>query len=99
MLGRFYEWFWFHTEWYLTPINRRPYTFIFRDFIYTHAGWFFLMLAVWFGLVFAWNLSHPLPASIIGFLSSFLLAHLVWGTKWIEGQQENPEYIHDCEED
>jgi len=93
MLGNFYQWFWFHTEFWLTPIDRRPYTFIMRDWIYTHVGWFILILIAWFGGVFVWNLHHPLPASIVGFLSAFLLAHLVWGTKWIEGQQEVPDYL------
>ena len=93
MLGRFYQWFWFHTEFWLTPVNRRPYTFIMRDWIFTHIGWFVLALVVWFGLLFFWNLYQPTPALIIGLLSSFLLAHLVWGTKWIEHQQELPTYL------
>jgi len=75
MLGRFYEWFWFHTEFWLTPVNRRPYTFIMRDWIYTHTGVFVLILFLYFGSLFAWNLYHPVPASITGFLSAFLLAH------------------------
>lgn len=93
MLGGFYQWFWFHTEFWLTPVDRRPYTFIMRDWIYTHVGWFVLMLGIWFAAFFTWNLYHPVPASIIGSLSVFLLAHLVWGSKWIEGQQESPVFL------
>lgn len=93
MLGSFYEWFWFHTEFWLTPVDRRPYTFIMRDWIYTHTGIFVAILSIWFGGMFVWNLNYPIPASITGFLSAFILAHLVWGTKWIEGQQEHPEYL------
>lgn len=92
-LARFYEWFWFHTEFWLTPVNRRPYTFIMRDWIYSHVSLFVAMLIVSFGLIFWWNLSYPLPASMVGFFMAFLLAHLVWGSKWIEGQQEFPTYL------
>jgi hypothetical protein len=64
-----------------------------RDWIYTHATGFVAILVVWFGSVFVWNLFHPVLASIVGFFSAFLLAHLVWGSQWIEGQQEFPEYL------
>ncbi len=93
MLGRFYQWFWFHTEFWLTPVNRRPYTFIMRDWLYNHVGWFVVILVIWFGGILAWSLFNPTLASILGFLSGFLLAHLIWGTKWIEGQQELPQYL------
>jgi len=93
ILGKFYQWFWFNTEFWLTPVDRRPYTFIMRDWIYTHIGWFIVMASVWFAGVFTWVLFQPVPASFIGFFSAFLLAHLVWGSKWIEGQQEFPEYL------
>lgn len=92
-LGRAYQWFWFHSEWYLTPVNRRPYTFIMRDWIYTHVGLSVLVIIVWFSGVFVWNLYHPVPASIVGFSSAGLLAHLVWGSKYIENQQEFPQYL------
>ena len=92
-LQTFYCWFWFNTEWYLTPVNRRPYTFIMRDWLFRHVTTFVVILIVCFGLIFWFNLYHPLPASIIGFFSAGLLAHLVWGSKWIEGEQEYPEYL------
>ncbi len=92
-LMEFYQWFWFKTEFWLTPVNRRPYTFIMRDWVFNHMGAFIFILFLWFGGVFAWNLYHPVPALITGFLSAFLLAHLIWGTKWIEGQQESPHYL------
>ena len=92
-LGEFYQWSWFRVEFWLTPVNRRPLTFIMRDWLFRHTTSFIVILAVWFGGVFVWNLYHPVPASIVGFLSAFLLAHLIWGTKWIEHQQESPEYL------
>ena len=93
MLGQIYQWLWFHSEFLVTPTNRRPWTFCARDWIYTHVSIFICVLIVWFGGVLAWNLFHPVPASIIGFLSAFVLAHLVFGSAWIEGQQEFPEYL------
>ena len=93
LLGRFYQWFWFHTEFWLTPVNRRPYTFIMRDWIYAHGGYTVLMVVVWFIGVFMWNMNCPILASVVGFFTAFLLAHLVWGSTWIEGQQEYPTYL------
>uniref|UniRef100_A0A6M3KNS6 Uncharacterized protein n=1 Tax=viral metagenome TaxID=1070528 RepID=A0A6M3KNS6_9ZZZZ len=95
MLAQFYLWFWFNTEWYLTPVDRRPYTFIFRDFLYNHVPLFCLILLVWFSGVFYWNLYHPVPAYFTLLFSAGLLSHLSWGTTWIEKQQEYPEYLGD----
>jgi len=93
MLGQFYQWFWFHTEFWLTPVNRRPYTFIMRDWIYNHDvlttilvfGWFIgmVILSLWYGTV----------STILSIFTALLTAHLVWGSRWIEGQQESPTYL------
>jgi len=98
MLGEWYQKFWFATEFYLTPVNRRPYTFIMRDWIYNHVLQFVCICVVWFVGIFVWNLYHPLPASISGFFSAFLLAHLIWGSRWIENQQEEPQYLGEISE-
>ncbi len=92
-LGLFYQRFWYFTEFWLTPVNRRPYTFIIRDFIYSHSGLSIAIISVWFSLVFVFNLYHPVPASLIFIFSAFLLGHLIWGTKYIEQQQEWPTYL------
>ncbi len=92
-LGRFYQWFWFKTEFWLTPVNRRPYTFIMRDWIYSHKVYFIIIITIWIGLDIWWVINSPIPALIVGLLLSFLLAHLIWGTKWIERQQEFPQYL------
>lgn len=92
-LASFYLWFWFHTEFWLTPINRRPYTFIIRDWIYPHMALFlWLVLAVFIGLI-NFAQTQPLTSIILSCLSSLLCAHLVWGSAWIEGEQETPEYL------
>ncbi len=92
-LGRFYQYFWFYTEFWLTPEGRRPYTFIFRDWIYTHVWQFVILLIVYLGLNIWWLVINPVPAGIVMFFCGMLLAHLVWGTKWIENQQEEPAFL------
>ena len=93
MLGRFYLWFWFHTEFWLTPIDRRPYTFIFRDWIYRHVNLTLVLVALFYAGMVTLSCWHGLASTITVALGSLLLAHLVWGTKWIEGQQESPPFL------
>ena len=97
MLGRFYSWFWFHTEWYLIPVNRRPYTFIMRDWIYPHSGIFAAMVFIWYAGMMALENWYPFWAGGCLIFSSLLIAHLVWGSKYIENQQEYPEYLGENE--
>ncbi len=88
-----YAWLWFHTEFWLEPMDRRPYTFIMRDWIYPHMAIFLIILAVWYtGLFFLirWN---PYVVLALGCLSSLLVAHLCWGTLWKKGEQEWPPYL------
>ena len=93
MLGRFYQWFWFHTEFWLTPVNRRPYTFIMRDWIYTHSDLATSLILFWFAGMITLSIWHGTLATVLSILTGFLAAHLVWGSSWIEGQQEYPEYL------
>lgn len=91
-LGEWYARFWFHTEFWLTKKDKRPYTFIMRDWIYTHINWAITLMALFYAGMITLSVWHGTASSIIMALGSFLLAHLVWGTAWIEGQQEYPEY-------
>jgi hypothetical protein len=93
MLGEWYQKFWFATEFWLTPLNRRPYTFIMRDWIFTHVMQAGLMIAAFYIGMIVLSFWHGTTSTITMGLGSFLLAHLVWGSKWIEGQQESPEYL------
>lgn len=93
MIGRFYLWFWFHTEFWLTKIDRRPYTFIMRDWIYTHLNFALVLIAVFYAGMVTLSCWHGTAATITVALGSLLLAHLVWGSTWIEGQQEYPPYL------
>ena len=91
-LGRFYLWFWYHTEFFLTPLNRRPYTFIMRDWIYTHAnisGW---LIIGWFCCMVILSHYYGMTATILSIFTALLTAHLIWGSKWIEGEMD----ISDC---
>ena len=92
-MGQFYLWFWFHTEFWLTPVNRRPYTFIMRDWIYTHVNLFVTFVIIYYAGMITLSVWHGTASTITVSLGSFLLAHLIWGTKWIEGEQEVPEYL------
>jgi len=92
-LQKVYWWLWFHIEFNRTPVDRRPFTFIMRDYFNLHPVPAWTMTAIWFAGMFVFNLFHPVPASIIGYFSAFVLAHVIWGAPWIEGQQENPQYL------
>jgi hypothetical protein len=92
-IGELYQWFWFHTEFWLTPTNRRPYTFIMRDWIYTHANIAAAMMLAWFAGMIVLSVWHGTLATVLSILSGLITAHLVWGSAWIEGQQEVPEYL------
>jgi hypothetical protein len=92
-MGKFYLWFWFHTEFWLTPVDRRPYTFIMRDWIYTHVNQFVMYVCMYYAGMITLSVWHGTASTIATALGSFLLAHLVWGTKWIEGEQESPAFF------
>ena len=93
MLGRFYLWFWYHTEFWATPVDRRPYTFIFRDWIYTHVDLTLALVILFYAGMVVLSIYHGTASTVAVALGSLLLAHLVWGTKWIEGEQECPTYL------
>lgn len=94
MTSRFYEWLWFHTEfWIASKVARRPFTFIMRDWIYPNLGSFIVIIISWYIGVTIIALVSPFVALLLGILSSLLLAHLVWGSKWIKDEQEYPDYL------
>lgn len=88
-----YAWFWFHTEFWLPPLGRRPYTFILRDWIYGHRLAFAVLVTVWYGGLLILAGRQARLALVLGILSSLLLAHLVWGSRWRRGEQEWPPYL------
>lgn len=91
-----YAWFWFNTEFWIKVLeDRRPYTFIMRDWIFPHMTAFKVILCVWYAGMLLWLHWSPYPAAILIGGSSWVNAHLSWGGKWIEGQQEWPPYPGD----
>jgi len=93
MLGEWYQKFWFATEFYLTPVNRRPYTFIMRDWIFTHPVLASVLIFLFYAGMIVLSIWHGTASTITTSVGSFLLAHLVWGSKYIEQEQEFPEYL------
>jgi hypothetical protein len=89
-----YAWFWFHTEfWIKDPEERRPYTYIMRDWIYPHIAWFLVLSATWFIGMFILQVWRPLLALSLTLPTALLWAHLVWGSKWIKSEQEWPPVL------
>jgi hypothetical protein len=88
-----YAWFWFHTEFWLKPPERRPYTFIFRDWIFTHLKWYAIVTGIWYSGLLIWLHWSPYASGVLIGLSSWLNAHLVWGGSWRKGEQEWPPYL------
>ena len=66
-----------------------------RDWIYTHRQCFNCLLVLWYGGLFTLHFWHATMALLLGILSSLVLAHLVWGSKWLPGEQEWPPYNPD----
>lgn len=94
-LGEFYLWFWYHTEFWLTPVDRRPYTFIMRDWIFKNPMFAFILIMAWYTLLIVFAHTIEVWTVVLSLLSAFLLGHVVWGSAWIEHQQEFPPYLPD----
>ncbi len=96
--GSLYAWFWWHTEVWLSPEARRPYTFLMRDIYHNNP---LVVLIVTGGIFYSlgrWWLPVSSRAFLVGFvalLAGTLLGHLFWGARYIPGEQESPEYNPD----
>lgn len=87
-----YRWFWFHTQFWLSPEERRPYTFIIRDLFYPHL-WLSIPVTLIVTGLLLWAIIQIPVMGIIGILYGYLMGHLFFGEVWQEGQQEEPPYI------
>jgi hypothetical protein len=95
-LKSFYWWTWFHLEfWIANKLERRPFTFMMRDFIYAHSNITIIFVFLWVAFMFYWGNRWAIGLS---WFTGMLLAHLVWGEQWIKGQQEDPPYVGDNED-
>jgi hypothetical protein len=90
-----YWWLWYHVEilWIKVKEQRRPFTFMMRDFLIQHKVWSTFIILGQVGVLFWGNLAHP---GALFFVSAFyfaLFAHLIWGSPIKENEQEDPPYI------
>jgi hypothetical protein len=58
-------------------------------------NYFWTISAIWFLGMIILSIWHGTTATIIGILTSMLWAHLVWGSKWRQGEQEWPPVIEE----
>ncbi len=85
---------WYHVQFWVDKRLRRPFTYVFRDFLHQHLilG-IFIRLGIVTGIIFLcrWNWAVGAPAAIV---YGFILGHIDWGG-YKPGQQEDPEYIEE----
>lgn len=93
MLGKWYAWLWFRTEFWLTLEGRRPFTFIMRDFIFTNVVLSLILIVLFYAGMVILSFWYGTASTLIVGLGSFVLAHIVWGETWLFSQQEDPEYL------
>jgi hypothetical protein len=96
-LNKIYCKIWYWVEAPFQPIKRlrRPFTYIMRDFRAEHRLIFWLIAAgCFFGAfkLFSWNFYAGYFVSALLYM---ILAHLFWGSEYIPGQQEEPEYVEE----
>ena len=83
-----YKDFWFYTQFWLKPLDRRPYTFIFRDFSCGSP-------LLWGAMCFfggAWLHTYISYTTMIVFFAGLLAGHLWWNKDYIPHEQEEPPY-------
>lgn len=108
VIESWYYWFWFHVEFWKKPLDRRPFTYMMRDFANYHPHWTGVicgtMGAIFLGTVlladYFWC-GGSFWKHLVLWLCSFLLlvaagciaGHVLWGKDWIPGEQEEPPYL------
>lgn len=97
MISNLYKWFWFNTQvWIKKPEDRRPYTYLIRDFYHRQPLLFILLSGIFFYCLGRWWWQVSLAVFlmiVVALLIGVILGHLFWGKKHIEGQQEYPTYL------
>ena len=91
-----YEIFWYNTQFWLKPKDRRPYTYLFRDLyhstplptivglavVFYMAGRYTTLASIWW-----------LLGIVLALTAGIILGHIYWGRKHIPNQQEHPTYL------
>ena len=87
-----YRWFWYHTEFWIPKDERRPYTYLMRDFYH---GSPLLTLLIFCTLSYCfgrWWVPLAIATLLKGLgllLGGILLGHLFWGTPWKQGEKDD----------
>jgi len=92
--------FCYYTQFWLKPIDRRPYTYIMRDVYHK-----FPLVVITLGSIaiyligrYTAQISILVAVSVIvGVLVGEVLGHLWWGKSYIPNQQEHPQYLPDAD--
>ncbi len=93
-----YQWWWFHLEWWLPAPDRRPFTFIIRDWYHNVPLPTIVGLGITFYMIGRYTTQISLSVLlgiVLALVTGIILGHIYWGKKWREGEQENPQYLGD----
>jgi hypothetical protein len=86
-----YTWLWYNTEFWLEPVDRRPFTYIIRDFYHAFPVFYSsIIFLIGYLIGYFANLSWWI---VIAFYLGIIGGHLFWGAAWKKGEQEWPPYI------
>ena len=91
-----YERFWFATQVWLKPKDRRPFTYLLRDWYHTSPLPTIVGLAITFYMIGRYTTQISLSAImgvVLALVAGIILGHLFWGRKHITNQQEYPTYL------
>jgi len=92
-----YKWFWFNTQfWIKKPEDRRPYTYMFRDWYHKAPLPTIVGLAITFYMIGRYTIQlllSMLLGIILALIAGIILGHLWWGKKYKPGEQESPTYL------
>lgn len=95
-MGNLYAKFWFATQFWLNPYERRPFTYMFRDWYHTAPLPTITGLAITFYMVGRYTTQIPISVLlgvVLALSVGIILGHIYWGRKHIPNQQEDPSYL------
>ena len=97
-----YAKFWFRVQFWLSPYERRPFTFMFRDWYHQAPLPTITGLAITFYMTgrYTTQISTVVLLSIVLALSvGIILGYTYWGKTHFRGQQEYPTYLGDSDKE
>ena len=91
-----YAKFWFKVQFWLNPYQRRPFTYMFRDWYHSAPLPTIVGLAITFYMIGRYTTLASiwwLLGIVLALTTGIILGHLFWGRKHIPNQQEYPTYL------